>query len=167
MQADAVTPAGPVRWDKAGWVVVALNLVMAFMSTMYFLAQARVGVAGWLAMNSCAPSIFLFVLGYLCRSLPVMAVGAGLMFRYGTLGLFFFGWDGPNLIAQVGHIFMTVAVCYVLTLIVRRRARHELAVAVLVAVAMLYANWQNEWFNRHPQALAALFQGQVSAADVR
>ncbi len=53
-----------------------------------------------------------FLLGVL-GSPVVMVAAAVLMFRYGTLGLFFFGWDGPNLFAQAGHILMIVAVVYV------------------------------------------------------
>jgi len=151
------------RWerDRLGWVIVALNLLMAGLSTSFFLGQLRAGWDGWLAMNSCAPSIFLFAIGYACRSTGLLAVATGLMFRFGTLGLFFFGWDGANLVAQVGHIFMTVAVLYVAVRLVRRRDGQMLIVAALVAGAMLYAAWQGDWFVQHPQALEALFQGNL------
>jgi len=78
-------------WDKTGWWLVGLNLAMAVNSTIFFTTQLKSGLDGWLAINSCAPSIFIFCLAYLIKNRAVMAVGAGLMFRYGTLGLFIFG----------------------------------------------------------------------------
>jgi hypothetical protein len=135
---------------------------MAANSTFYFTGVLGAGLDGWLAMNSCAPSIFIFAIGYLLRQRSVMAVGAGLMFRYGTLGLFAFGWEGMNIIPQVGHILMTLGVIYFIARMIRLDCRGEIIVAVLAALVMLYAFWQGEWFRNHPQILDHLMKGTLN-----
>ncbi len=159
---DAKPACAGFTRDRTGWVLVALNLLMAANSTLYFTGILGTGVDGWLAMNSCAPSIFIFCLGYLLRQRPLMAVGAGLMFRYGTLGLYVFGWDGMNLIPQTGHILMTLAVVYFVVRMVRLGGSGEIITAGLTALAMLYAEWQWTWFGRHPEVLQGLMDGTLT-----
>ena len=148
--------------DRAGWTVVILNLLMAANSTFYFTGVLGSGWDGWLAMNSCAPSIFIFAIGYLLRQKSVMAVGAGLMFRYGKLGLFAFGWQGMNIIPQVGHIFMTLGVVYFIVRMIRLDSVGEIIVVALAALVMLYAQWQGEWFRNRPQVLDHLMKGTLN-----
>lgn len=159
---DAKSACGDFTRDRTGWALVALNLLMAANSTLYFIRMLRAGTDGWLAMNSCAPSIFVFCLGYALRQRAVMAVGAGLMFRYGTLGLTFFGWDGMNIIPQIGHILMTLAVIYFVVRMVRLRAWGEIVTALLTAVVMLYAQWQSTWLGRRPEVFKALMDGGLT-----
>jgi hypothetical protein len=149
--------------DRAGWIIVSLNLLMAANSTFFFTAVLGAGLGGWLAMNSCAPSIFVFAAGYLLRRRSVMAVGAGCMFRFGTLGLFVFGWVGMNnLIPQVGHILMTAAVIYFTVRMIRSGSAEALIIACLSALLLLYSAWQWEWFQNHPQILDHLMKGTLS-----
>jgi len=160
--APAVNPTGPsLKRGAAGWVVAVLNLVAALNSTWFFLGVLGSGLLGWLMMNSCAPSIFLFLAGFLLGSPVVLVAAAVLMFRYGTLGLFFFGWDGPNLFAQAGHILMTLAVVYVAAVCLRpvRRAAIARGVAVGLALLVPYMLAQSAWFAAHPGLLERLFQG--------
>jgi hypothetical protein len=140
---------------------VVLNLLMAANSTTYFTRMLGAGADGWLAMNSCAPSIFVFSLGYILRQRAVMAVGAGLMFRYGTLGLYAFPWNGMNIIPQIGHILMTLAILYFVIRMIRLGGSSEIITALFVALVMLYAEWQQEWFTRHPGVLKALMRGTL------
>ncbi|MEW6094858.1 MAG: hypothetical protein AB1531_12935, partial [Chloroflexota bacterium] len=102
------------RRDLVGWILVILNLLAVVNSTYYFIGQLKVGVDGWIMLNSCAPSIIIFAIGFLLSSPIVMMAASMLMFRYGTLGLLVFRWDGFNIIPQIGHILMTLAVAYVL-----------------------------------------------------
>jgi hypothetical protein len=154
-------PGNRLARDMAGWIIVILNLLMAANSTFYFTGVLGAGFNGWLAMNSCAPSIFIFAIGYLLRQKSVMAVGAGLMFRYGTLGLFAFGWEGMNIIPQVGHILMTLGVIYFVARMIRLDSGGEIIVAALTALVMLYAEWQGEWFRNRPQILDHLMKGTL------
>jgi hypothetical protein len=85
------------------------------------------------------------------------------MFRYGTLGLFIFRWDGYNIIAQIGHLLMTVGVIYVGVRVVRARAWRALALGAALGAAILivYAIAQGAWFAAHPDMLEALFEGTL------
>ena len=148
--------------DKLGWWLVGLNLLAAANSTLYFTTRLGAGLDGWLAMNSCALSIFIFALGYLIKNRSVMAVGAGLLFRYGTLGLFIFGWTGINIIPQVGHILMTLALIYFIVRMIRLKGWDAVIVCAFVAGLMLYAEWQWNWFGDRPWAIEALMQGKLS-----
>jgi hypothetical protein len=161
-------PGNQFRRDRTGWIIVSLNLLMAANSTFYFTGVLGAGLDGWLAMNSCAPSIVIFAIGYILRQRSVMAVGAGCMFRFGTLGLFAFGWEGMNnLIPQAGHILMTVAVIYFIVRMIRVDSAGALIIACLSALLLLYSAWQWEWFRNHPQILDHLMKGTLSPEMLR
>jgi hypothetical protein len=156
--------AAPFKRNLVGWIVVVLNILAALNSTYFFLGQMKVGVVGWIMMNTCAPSIAVFVIGFLTGSPLIMVAGSLMMFRYGTLGLFVFGWDGFNLIAQIGHILMTLGVTYTLVDVIRNRRWRALVIGVLVGAAILIplGLWQVAWFNAHPGLVEDLFQGTLT-----
>jgi hypothetical protein len=153
------------RRGVGGWLVAGLNLLAALNSTWFFVAVMGSGVIGWLMMNSCAPSVFLFVAGFLLASPIVMIAAAVLMFRYGTLGLFFFGWEGTNLFAQAGHVLMTLAVVYVAIDCFRHRRLAALGKGLAIGLLLLvpYMVAQSAWFEAHPDLLEQLFKGFAEA----
>lgn len=146
---------------KIGWIIAGLTLLTAVNSTFYFLGMMKSGIAGWLMMNSCAPSILIFFVGFLLRNPTVMIAGTVWMLRYGTAGLFVFGWKGPNLIAQIGHLFMTVASVYAIIETVRQKMWSAILVGSLLGIGTLlpFMAIQNGWFARHPGLLQRLFNG--------
>jgi hypothetical protein len=150
--------------NVAGWGLVVLNSLAALNSTFFFLTVLKSGIVGWLMMNTCAPSIALFVIGYLLGSPVVMVAASVPMFRYGAGGLFAFGWDAYNLIPQIGHILMTLAVVYVMVYIVRNRAWKTLGLGLALGLAILipFIILQTWWFNAHPEMLEMLFSGDWS-----
>ena len=148
--------------DRLGWWIVGLNLAMAANSTLYFVCRLGTGFNGWFAMNSCAPSIVVFSLGYILSTRTLMAVGAGLMLRYGTMGLFVFGWDGMNIIPQAGHVLMTLALAYFIVRMIRCGGAGEIIVCLAIPLVMFYAEWQMEWLNGHPKVCNALIKGTLS-----
>ncbi|MCL6613622.1 MAG: hypothetical protein K6U03_03200 [Firmicutes bacterium] len=144
---DTASPSAPVvQRSVFGWIIALLNGLAAINSTVVFLVVLRTGVTGWLMMNSCAPSVILFLIGFLLGSRILMTAAAVMMFRYGTLGLFVFSWSGPNIAAQIGHILMTLAVIYVAVDLVRHRRWRELGLGVALGVAVLipYMDAQGE-----------------------
>lgn len=149
--------------DKIGWILVVLNLLMSLNSSFFFIGKMQAGIDGWLMMNSCAPSVFLFAAGFLLKSPVIMTAGSTMMFRYGTLGLFFFRWDGFNLIAQAGHIFMTLGVIYTIAYIVREKNWSVLLKGLMLGIAILipYMIIQGIWFDAHPGLLEKLFSGNL------
>jgi hypothetical protein len=153
----------PFKRSRIGWILVVLNTLMALTSANFFLGMLKTDLVGWLMMNTCAPSIALFVLGFLLGSPVVMVASAALMFRYGTLGLFVFSWSGGNLIAQVGHILMTLAVVYVMTDAVRNQRWKVmgLGLALGVVILSLLVTVQDFWIMAHPAVAEKLFSGNL------
>lgn len=159
-----VPPEAVFKRNLGGWAVAILNTLMALMGANFFLGMLKVSVGDWLMMNTCAASIALFVAGYLLGSPLVMMASAVLMFRYGTLGLFVFSWNGGNLIAQAGHTLMTLAVIYVGVDVVRRRRWKALGLGALLGMAILFPleTIQTMWIVSHPDLAAKLFSGSLT-----
>ncbi len=153
-----------LRRSIAGWTLVVLNTLAALNSTFFFLVLLKSGVAGWLMMNSCAPSVYLFVMGFLVGSPLAMVAASVPMAWYGTGGLFVFGWEAYNLIPQIGHLLMTLAVIYVLMWVIRARAWRTLVLGLALGLAILipFMVVQNWWFGAHPELLEMLFSGDWS-----
>jgi hypothetical protein len=149
--------------NLAGWVLVVLNTLMAINSANFFLGMLKTDVVGWLMMNTCAPSIALFVIGFLLGSPVVMVAASVMMFRYGTLGLFVFGWSGGNLFAQAGHILMTLAVIYVVVEVIRNRRWKTLGLGLLLGIAILFPLEivQTKWIIANPGLVEKLFSGNL------
>jgi hypothetical protein len=171
MQAIAQVKQGLTAWrdeagfkrNLAGWVLVVLNTLMAINSANFFLGMLKTDVVGWLMMNTCAPSIALFVIGFLLCSPLVMIASATIMFRYGTLGLFVFGWSGGNLFAQAGHVLMTLAVIYVVVDVIRNRRWKTLGLGLLLGMAILFPleTVQTMYFIAKPEMAQKLFSGNL------
>ena len=171
MQAIAQVKQGWIAWqDEAGfkrnvtgWVLVVLNTLMAINSANFFLGMLKTDVVGWLMMNTCAPSIALFVIGFLLGSPVVMVAASAIMFRYGTLGLFVFGWSGGNLFAQASHILMTLAVIYVVVDVIRHRRWKTLGLGLLLGIVILFPleTVQNLWIVAHSEMAEKLFSGNL------
>ncbi len=147
----------------AGWALVILNLLMAINSANFFLRLLKANVADWLMMNTCVPSIGLFVIGFLFGSPVVMVAASVMMFRYGALGLFVFPWDGFNIIAQVSHISMTLAVIYVAVDVIRNRRWKSLSIGLLLGIVVLFPleTVQTMWLIRNPETAEKLFSGNL------
>jgi hypothetical protein len=146
-----------------GWTIVILNTLAALNSTFVFLLILKAGIDGWVMMNICAPSIALFVIGFLVRNRVLKTAGSTMMFRYGTLGLYIFGWDGYNIPAQIGHILMTLAVIYAVVDSVRYQQWKSLGLGVALGIAILIpvGILQGIWFDSHPGLLEQLFSGNL------
>ncbi|MHC1782696.1 MAG: hypothetical protein AB9891_08055 [Anaerolineaceae bacterium] len=157
----------PFKRTWPGWTLVALNLIMTAMSLNFFLGMLKSGFEGWLMMNTCAPSIFLFVLGFLLGSPAVMVAGAIAMFRYGTLGMFVFSWSGSNIVAQVGHIFMTLTVIYTILEVIRNRRWKSSLQGLVLAVVLLvpFTFVQENWVKAHPALVEQLFKGTLTLPE--
>jgi hypothetical protein len=99
-------------FEITGAVLAILNALNVLNSTWYFLGRAHFPVTAWLAFNACAPSVGLYLVGYIWKNEWLMAMAIPPMLYFGTGGLFVFGWSGTALFAQVGHILMTLAVAW-------------------------------------------------------
>lgn len=148
-----------------GWIISIITLLSAINSSFFFIFQLKLGILDWLRMNTCAPVIFLFFVGYLCSSPLLMTITSLFMVRYGTLGLFFFSWQGFNIIAQIGHLLMTLTAIYTFYCLTKERAFRTLICGLVIGIIISVSVWffiEAPWFNEHPGLLENLFQGQYS-----
>lgn len=99
---------------KIGWIITVGNIIMMFFSANYFLFMSKFPVVPWLFFNACFPSTAIFLIGFFLKNKSVMAFSIPFLTFYGTGGMFVFGWSGGMIMAQISHIFMTLAVVYVL-----------------------------------------------------
>jgi hypothetical protein len=150
--------------SRIGWIIAVLTFLSAVNSTFFFLGMMKSGIVGWLMMNSCAPSILIFFVGFLLKNPIVMTIGTVWMIRFGVAGLFVFGWSGSNLIAQVGHLLMTASSVYAVVETIRQRQWKALLIGVALGIVTLvpFMMIQNAWFAKHPGLLEQLFKGTYS-----
>jgi hypothetical protein len=151
----------PFSRDAAGWVIVGLNLLSAAWSTFVFLSFLRLGPVEWVMINTCAPSIFIFAIAFLLKSPPLMVAASVWMLRFGFGGLFAFDWEGVNLVAQVGHLLMTVGVVYTAWRVIGEQRWRALAWGVALGLVTLipFTLLQGAWFKARPGLLESLFGG--------
>jgi hypothetical protein len=147
--------------DLVGWVLVVLNTLAALNAGFFFLGMLKASFGEWMMMNTCTPSIAVFVAGFLLGSPLVMVAGSVMMLYYGTGGLFVFGWNANNIISQIGHILMTLAVFYTAIRVVRGRRWRALGLGVVLGLAALISLMvvQTGWINAHPEMAEMLFSG--------
>jgi len=164
---EAALPAAhepPIlRRSGLGWVLLILNLFVAFGSTSYFFFHLRVGFAPWAMMNVCAIAGLLFALGFLTRSLVVLTASTAFLFFYGVSGLFAFGWDVFVLGAQIGHILMILTGVYVATAVIRLHAWRPLVLGLLLGIVLLvpHAIIANAWGASHPELMQRFLSGDL------
>ena len=96
-----------------------------------------------------------------------MVAGAIAMFRYGTLGLFVFSWSGSNVIAQVGHIFMTAGVIYTAYEVISHQYWAAALKGLLLALVLLipFSIVQERWVKGHAELVQQLFAGTLTVPE--
>lgn len=124
---------------KIGLTLVIINMLLALNSTFFFLGLAKTSVIEWMFFNACAPTIILYVLGYFMRSKIVLALSLPALVFFGTGGLFVFGWQGWELIAQISHIFMTLAVIWIIVDIFKSKCFKEATIGLIFAAFLVNA----------------------------
>jgi uncharacterized lipoprotein NlpE involved in copper resistance len=163
------------KWT--GRVLALLTLLMALMSTNFFLNMAKASVIEWLMFNACAPAIALFLLGYISRQKVLMCMSIPALLFFGGGGLFIFGWTGTAIISQVGHIFMVSAVIWMVYGVVKESDYKNAAIGLLLAAVFVnafiavqqsyaYKNWirVQQVVNYQPGSETA-YEGVLPGAD--
>ena len=120
-------------FKKLGIIIAVLNLLASLNSTWFFLGMAKVSLIEWIFFNACAPSVFLYLMGYVTRNKIIQAMSIPALAFFGTGGLFVFGWRGGELIAQVGHIFMTLALIWLIYGIFKEKTFKEATIGFVIA----------------------------------
>lgn len=146
------------RRGKSGWIIAVINLVLIVNSTIYFLCMADFPVTAWLVFNACAPSVCIFLVGFFTRSICIIASSLPFLLFFGGGGLFYFGWSGTSLIAQVGHIAMMCAVSYIVFSVWKNRMLKDAAIGLLAGLILfaVIVPFQQKYVRTHPEFVARL-----------
>jgi hypothetical protein len=145
---------------KTGLVLVVLNAIMVLMSTNFFLNVKKLSIIQWLAINTCAPSTIIFIIGYFLKNMYLMGFSIGWLLFYGGGGLFVFSWstNPQDLFPQIGHIFMTAAVIYIVySAIVNHNFKKFIIgaiIGIIVLIPVLYI--QKQYQKKHPELIELL-----------
>lgn len=151
-------------YKKIGIAIAVLNALASLNSTWFFLGMAKVSLIEWIFFNACAPIVFLYLIGYVSRNKIIQTLSIPGLTFFGTGGLFVFGWTGGELIAQVGHVFMTAAVIWMIYGIFKDKSFKEATVGFVLASFLItgfiavdqkyaYEHWDRfkEVINYQPQ----------------
>jgi hypothetical protein len=160
----ATAPEPAFRRTAVGWMLAILNLGMAINGAVVFLGLLQVGVIGWLMMNSCAIFIALFFLSFLSGKPVLLLASLVPLYRFGTLGLFVFGWSGTDLVAQAGHIGMTLAVLYFVAEAIRNRRWKAWGFGMALGIMLLsiFITVQELWMVNHASTMLQLLNGTLA-----
>lgn len=104
-------------FNRSGRIIAVLNLLNIIHSIWYFFGIAQFPPDAWIAFNVCAPSVFIYLAGYVLKKNYLMSAALPFLLFFGTGGLFVFGWSGPSIYAQASHICMTLAALWIITVI--------------------------------------------------
>jgi len=138
--------------------LIISNGFFALVATLIFFLKYRFRFWQWLMINTCTPSVVAFIYGALTINKVVLGVAFVLMFFYSTLGLFIFSWQGKRVFAQIGHLFMTAACCFVLFEIMKGGDFVLFAIGTALGVIILipFNIYQRRYFSGHPKMIKEL-----------
>ena len=122
-----------------GLAIAILNMLAIINGMFYFFGMAGFTVTEWFFFNICAPSTAIFLTGFFMRKTWLMAAAVPFMGFFGFGGLFFFGWSGNAVIAQIGHILMTAAIIYTIFAALAGNKNLRSSAAGLLAGIILFA----------------------------
>lgn len=130
--------------------------LISFFSIVFFLAIKRVKFKEWLFFNSCSPSNFLYILGFILllfyKFSWLIYFGIFPMFFFGTLGLFLFPWKGAkNLFVQISHILMTSNIIWIIVYLFRNNLFEFSTIGLLTGgfVFLIFLYFQQDYVQKH------------------
>ena len=140
---------------KIKWILIILNSLMLFISSYNFLIKHKMNINEWLIVNPSFVFTLIMIIAILLNSRILMSISIPGVFYYGTLGLFLFSWEGPILIAQIGHILMTLGILYMLASIISKFAFIRFALGFFIGLALLIPLifYQTDYFKKKPEIL--------------
>ncbi len=140
---------------KAGIAIAVLSGLAAINAAKYFLFQAGFPIPAWLVFNTCTPSIAVFIIGFFTKRREIMAASLPFLAFFGTGGLFTFGWIGYAVISQIGHVLMTLAVIYTVTVLIIEKKWKLPAIGFIIGLIIfsLILPLQWKYIGDHPDYL--------------
>ncbi len=146
----------PLR--KTGWIIAILNGLAILNGANYFLFQAKFPVIAWLSFNICAPSVTLYLTGFFSKRREIMTAALPFLAFFGGSGLFIFGWTGFAIISQIGHILMTLAIIYIITILILEKNWKLPVIGFIIGLILFFIIFplQQNYVKSHPDYLKML-----------
>lgn len=140
---------------KGGWVIVILNIIMMFCSSNYYLRIVKFPVTAWFFFNICFFSVLIFLVGFFLKNKMIMSASIPFLTYFGTVGMFVFSWQGMMIIAQIAHIFMTLAIIYIILESIRGKEWKRPIGGFLVGliIFLLFLPIHQRYIKNHPEYL--------------
>lgn len=131
--------------------------LISFFSTIFFLMIKKVKFREWLFFNSCSPSNFLYIFGFILllfyKFSWLVYFGIFPMFFFGTLGLFLFPWKRPkNIFVQISHILMTSNIIWIIFYLFKENLFKFSTIGLLAGgfSFLVFLYFQQSYVKRHP-----------------
>lgn len=141
---------------RIGWVIAILNIVMMLLSANYFLVMAKFTITEWFFANICFFSTLIFLAGFFLKNRTVMTASIPFLAYFGTGGMFVFSWQGEWLIAQIGHIFMTLAIIYAVVESIKAKKRKQSVLGFIAGLLIfsIFLPVHQNYIKTHPELIA-------------
>ena len=140
---------------KYGWIAAGGNMLMMLFSANYFLSMAKFPIVPWLFFNACFPSTLIFLIGFFLNNRVLMAFSTPFLAYFGVGGMFVFSWSGGMIMAQISHIFMTLAIIYTILETIKTKEWRQSILGVLAGfiVFLIILPIHQNYIKNHPEYL--------------
>lgn len=144
---------------------MVLNILMMIGSTYHFLFVFKFPINAWLLYNACVPATSLYVIGYIVKNRVIINISIPFMLMFGGGGLFLFHWYGAALVAQMGHIFMLMAIIWIISdnSFHKQWKRAFVGMSIGFLLFFLFTKLQKAYAIEHPE----LFEKFSELMDVK
>ncbi len=140
---------------KTGWIIVVGNIIMMFFSANYFLNMAKFPIIAWLFFNVCFPSALIFLIGFFLKNRTIMAFSIPFFAYFGVGGMFVVSWSGGIIMAQISHIFMTLAIIYTILEIIKAKEWRQAVIGFIAGliIFLIFLPIHQNYIKTHPEFL--------------
>jgi len=140
---------------KIGWVVVILNIIMMLLSANYYLRMVNFPITAWFFFNICFFSTLIFLIGFFLKNKVIMTMSIPFLAYFGTGGMFVFSWHGMMIIAQIAHIFMTLAIVYAILESIKAKESRKPFFGFIIGLIIfsIFLPIHQKYIKTHPEFL--------------
>ncbi|MFZ5933082.1 MAG: hypothetical protein ACOYT7_03360 [Patescibacteria group bacterium] len=117
--------------------------------------MAKFPVIPWLFFNACFPSALIFLIGFFLKNRAAMAFSIPFLAYFGVGGMFVFSWSREMIMAQISHIFMTLAIIYTILEVIKTKEwkRPFLAFLAGLVIFLIILPIHQNYIKNHPEYL--------------
>jgi hypothetical protein len=150
----------------AGIILAVALAIVTFMSSIFFLVTIKVGFINWISFNSCSIISILYLISlvafFVCKKGALLVLTSLPIYFLGTMSMFIMPWDSTMLIAQIGHIIMTLNIIWVLYVLIKHKEYKALAIGLLAGMLIFvpFIAHVQTYNQKHATELSDALKGQ-------